>query len=498
MNKLEINKIFEYYDSIFLEERVEIDSQGRMGLHYDGLSLDYYFENSVLSIDYLSIKDYFDTVANVTYYETETLFKQYSDEKIENKIAVIEAILTLIHNSSYNSEMTERVISKSEAFLKRFGLELVNNNGIFNAKNEYKLFEGSYCLVFMYNEQFYKKQLKNIYRNEDEWKKRFKYEYDNMVKLVTSPYVLKVHSYDENSDSYLMEQCDCNLFDYIDRNPLISDDRCIEIIKDIISGVKDVHNAGIIHRDLHLGNILLKNNKVILSDFGLSKDTMINHSLKSTSTPKNSHFFMDPVGLISFKLIDKLSDIYSIGKIIDYITRNNDLNNKLSYVVNKATDRDRNNRYKSCDELLIDISIAVDDISVEEKINKIEETIIKGLVTPDVAKFINDLLSEGTLSSFIVRKQLFEFWKILLAFSSLEQSSLLNEIDRTYSEATGYKRFENYDLFAKIMYNYIKHTKDIQLQKIAYRILKGCAYYRYNALDLLKLIEIDHAILKNS
>ncbi len=31
---------------------------------------------------------------------------------------------------------------------------------------------------------------------------------------------------------------------------------------------------------------------IILSDFGLSKDTMINHSLKSTSTPKNSHYFI--------------------------------------------------------------------------------------------------------------------------------------------------------------------------------------------------------------
>lgn len=47
-----INKLFEYYDSIFFEEKVEIEQNGRMGMHYDGLNLDIYLENSVLDIDY--------------------------------------------------------------------------------------------------------------------------------------------------------------------------------------------------------------------------------------------------------------------------------------------------------------------------------------------------------------------------------------------------------------------------------------------------------------
>ena len=75
-----------------------------------------------------------------------------------------------------------------------------------------------------------------------------------------------------------------------------------------------------------MGNILIKEGHVVLSDFGLSKDTMINHSLKSTSTPKNSHYFIDPIGLHDFTALDKLSDIYSIGKIIDYITGESELN----------------------------------------------------------------------------------------------------------------------------------------------------------------------------
>ena len=73
-----INKLFEYYDTVFFEEKVEVDQRGFMGTLYDGLNLDYYLENSVLGIDYLSIEDYFETVANVKYVETQSLFSQYS------------------------------------------------------------------------------------------------------------------------------------------------------------------------------------------------------------------------------------------------------------------------------------------------------------------------------------------------------------------------------------------------------------------------------------
>ena len=118
-----------------------------------------------------------------------------------------------------------------------------------------------------------------------------------MLRLAKSPYVLKVFNYDENSDSYLMEKCDCNVYDYLENNPFKDDKLILQVIEELLLGMKDVHEAGIIHRDLHLGNILIKEGHVVLSDFGLSKDTMINHSLKSTSTPKNSHKIIDPIEL---------------------------------------------------------------------------------------------------------------------------------------------------------------------------------------------------------
>ena len=47
--------------------------------------------------------------------------------------------------------------------------------------------------------------------------------------------------------------------------------------------------------------------------------------------------------------------------------------------------------------------------------------------------------------------------------------ALLGEIDRTYSEATGYGHFENYDLFAGIAYNVIRNSANMKIQEhIAY------------------------------
>ncbi len=67
-----------------------------------------------------------------------------------------------------------------------------------------------------------------------------------MLRLAKSPYVLKVFNYDENSDSYLMEKCDCNVYDYLENNPFKDDKLILQVIEELLLGMKDVHEAGII------------------------------------------------------------------------------------------------------------------------------------------------------------------------------------------------------------------------------------------------------------
>jgi len=45
-----------------------------------------------------------------------------------------------------------------------------------------------------------------------------------------------------------MEKCDCNLDDYLKANPLIADDRLMELVYELLDGMLDVHNAGISYK----------------------------------------------------------------------------------------------------------------------------------------------------------------------------------------------------------------------------------------------------------
>ena len=83
-----INKLFEYFDKVFFEERVDGNEDGYYGSTYQSLFLDTYLENSVFGVDYLSIEDYFETEANVKYSERESLFSQYAKENIDTRLNI--------------------------------------------------------------------------------------------------------------------------------------------------------------------------------------------------------------------------------------------------------------------------------------------------------------------------------------------------------------------------------------------------------------------------
>lgn len=70
-------------------------------------------------------------------------------------------------------------------------------------------------------------------------------------------------------NTYVFELCECNLISFINEHEL--DLRGIKkIMRMILLGIYEIHEKGIIHRDIKLGNILIKDDCVKLCDFGLS------------------------------------------------------------------------------------------------------------------------------------------------------------------------------------------------------------------------------------
>lgn len=95
-----------------------------------------------------------------------------------------------------------------------------------------------------------------------------------------------------------------------------NDDQLVNLFKDILNAVKQLHSYGIIHRDLKPDNILMTDDGIIkVIDYGLVK--LIDFSsITRTGDNIGSPMFMAPEQIVDSKHITTKSDIYSLGVIL--------------------------------------------------------------------------------------------------------------------------------------------------------------------------------------
>jgi tRNA A-37 threonylcarbamoyl transferase component Bud32 len=483
MKHTEFIKLLKYFDGI-LWDRKTID-----GWNYNGLILDAFFDMSILSIDYLNIYDYFSSNGVFSFVETEFLENQYLDVNEDKRIKVIENILNVYKYSTYDKNQSEMVLSKVIKFLDRNGV-IINNssNGPIQLSDDDIIDEGSYCYIKKYKKGILKKELRPIYQSNLNFQKRMRYEYENMQKLKDCPQVLNVYSYNTEDNSYLMEEADVNLFDYLNKEVDIKFEQKMKIILDVLNGMKYAHEQSIIHRDLHLGNILKYCNDFVLSDFGSSKDESIERSLKSSATEKNNHSFLDPLGVGDFAKLDKKSDIYSLGKVIDYVFTVNTANAEhiFTFIVEKCTSRNKEKRYESVDEIINDIVLKIkeQDSNIDKHI--VLEKIQNNNLDVQVIEYIDNLVKGDKLCDYLVKNNSLSFGGIIIKYQDLDQIRILQSINRGFVESTGYGGFRNYDIFADIAYYICLNTDEKKVYSLAYDILEGCSQYRFTAKRYLE------------
>ncbi|MBX0795028.1 protein kinase [Campylobacter jejuni] len=238
---------------------------------------------------------------------------------------------------------------------KNYPLELIGN--------------GAYAKVFKYHDEFYQcsfalKRL-NKEANDKEVKRFFK-EFE-IMKQINNPYILKVYSLDENKREYIMEYVDFTLEKYIHKNnsKLLPDER-INLGIQIIKGIKALWNKDILHRDISLKNILIKQYDDIavikISDFGLIKE--INSQLTSENTEvKGCLNEISRLQKKGFNNYDKSDEIYALSRVLYFVaTGKTNLIDAQCDFLEKGINDNIKIRYNNLDDLMKDFRCYINNV----------------------------------------------------------------------------------------------------------------------------------------
>jgi serine/threonine protein kinase len=125
--------------------------------------------------------------------------------------------------------------------------------------------------------------------------KQFEEEGRKLAKFSQTPHPHIVRI----SDFFMEGQVPCLVMDFIQGQTLIekvktqgklSEAECLKYIRQIGSALEAVHQAGMVHRDAHPGNIMIQpNGNAILIDFGIAKE-IIPAGSSSTDYAANPSF----------------------------------------------------------------------------------------------------------------------------------------------------------------------------------------------------------------
>ena len=241
---------------------------------------------------------------------------------------------------------------------------------------------GSYANVFSYTDDFYQKDfvLKRAKSDLTEKElKRFKREYDEM-KLLNSPYIVEVYSYNEEKHEYIMELMDYTLEKYISiHNQSMTLQERRNIIMQLLRAYGYLHSKKIYHRDISPKNVLIKQYDdalvVKLSDFGLVK--IVESELTSENTDLKGSLNDPALKVEGFGNYELTHELYAITLLFTYILTGKTNWSKIHDPVikpfmDKGTNPDKSKRFQTLEELGNEIKSCFSKLEAK-KVLKIKE-----------------------------------------------------------------------------------------------------------------------------
>lgn len=253
--------------------------------------------------------------------------------------------------------------------------------------------EGGMSTVYLGIHKYLKKKvavkmLNPVLQKNPMYKKRFLNE-AKLLSRLNHPNIITLYDYVENDSGifliteYIKGQ---TLDEYVDLvSGPIPQSRAIKIIVQVLDAVGHMHSKSMIHRDIKPSNIMITSDDTIkLIDFGIAKHLLKNQSLVTQGGAKlGTTIFMSPQQ-VKGKVLDRRTDIYSIGATLFYVLTGQypydknlseyeiynkivtqafpdprtfyvGVSDKMRAIIRKAAENQPLDRYQACEEFSIDL-----------------------------------------------------------------------------------------------------------------------------------------------
>jgi serine/threonine protein kinase len=228
-------------------------------------------------------------------------------------------------------------------------------------------------------------------------RKRFLAEARYLARLKHANIVMVTDLIEENGmAAYVMKYIQGEtLSEILRKNGKLPDEQIIDIFSQILDAVGYVHTENLIHRDIKPANIIITpEGKVKLMDFGIAKNTdpsSEEYTITHQDSKMGTVMYMSPEQVKSTKEVTYSTDIYSLGVVLWQMVTGvkpydqselsrpeievSILREKLpetnvaswDAVIQKATEKNPENRYKDCSEFLLEINRFAITNKIKEK-----------------------------------------------------------------------------------------------------------------------------------
>lgn len=321
------------------------------------------------------------------------------------------------------------------------------------------------------------KKLKDEFLADKGIRSRFKREFDITKSLQDAHGIITVFTFDSAACSYTMEPAEQRLDHYL-QLPGITDAIRINCIRQILYIMTVVHGRDIIHRDLSPNNIFIINGVLKIADFGLGKDLNVFTSHQTLMTNQvGQYYYCAPEQFMLLRDGDKRSDVYSLGRIINFVMTGHPTNAHHIFrsVAEKATNADAAYRYADANQLSTYFEKSVKYHQNAQNEQAVLQKIEARTMDDSIETFIYELTADR-ISKYICERQP-GFTDALLKFMDIDDvhaQHIIQSVDRSYQDICG-RSFEAYDPFAYLAYNVLKGGYSFVVKETAANILRYVA-----------------------